>query len=243
MRRRPGVAGSFETFVARPAYEPAWQALRRASSQDTGLNAAQPERRPGLARMLRDTSSLRARYLGRQIACQDTLVPQAAAGCGPPAKRAAPPALAAAGPGAPAGSNHGGAKTACTVEVRRPSRKPILAVPSRFTTRSLMICRSIRTGSVPGWHAAATSGSEKQTSASTGPDRRKLPEAGGSSYRGSREPRGTSAGPGTLSELDYLGVSDRGILQQPPRKYSAFGVPWLRITMLSRRSAWTSGLL
>jgi AcrR family transcriptional regulator len=65
-----------EALVARPAAEPAWQALRHSFNLLLEETAVAPERGLRMARMLNDTPSLRARQLGKQLTWQDRLVPE-----------------------------------------------------------------------------------------------------------------------------------------------------------------------
>jgi AcrR family transcriptional regulator len=67
-----------EALVARPAGEPAWQALRHAFTVLLEATATSPERGLSMARMLNDTPSLRAGQLGKQVSWQDRLTPEVA---------------------------------------------------------------------------------------------------------------------------------------------------------------------
>jgi AcrR family transcriptional regulator len=74
----------------RPVEEPAWTALRRALDFLISLNQAEPERSLQLRLMLRDTPTLNARRLGKQVYWRQLLATQltsrsaAAARGGPP---------------------------------------------------------------------------------------------------------------------------------------------------------------
>lgn len=67
-----------DALVARPAREPAWQALRNAFNLLIEETAASPERWLSFTRMLDDTPSLKARQLSKQLSWQDRLVPEVA---------------------------------------------------------------------------------------------------------------------------------------------------------------------
>ena len=74
-----------DALVARPAAEPAWQALRNAFGPLLEEGSALPEQGLAQARMLRDTPSLKARQLGKQTGWQDLLAPEVARRLGVPA--------------------------------------------------------------------------------------------------------------------------------------------------------------
>jgi AcrR family transcriptional regulator len=67
-----------EALVARPAREPAWQALRQSFTLLLEEVAASPERGLSMARMLNDAPLLKARHLGKQLTWQDLLMPEVA---------------------------------------------------------------------------------------------------------------------------------------------------------------------
>jgi AcrR family transcriptional regulator len=67
-----------DALVARPAGEPAWQALRHAFDLLIEERNALPQQGLSVRRMLHDTPSLRARLLGRQLGWQDLLAPEVA---------------------------------------------------------------------------------------------------------------------------------------------------------------------
>jgi AcrR family transcriptional regulator len=67
-----------DALVARPADEPAWQALRHAFDLLIAERSAYPEGGMGMHRMLRDTPSLQARRLGKQLGWQELLAPEVA---------------------------------------------------------------------------------------------------------------------------------------------------------------------
>jgi AcrR family transcriptional regulator len=67
-----------DALVARPADEPAWQALRHAFNVLIEERSAYPEGGAGMHRMLRDTPSLQARQLGKQVGWQELLAPEVA---------------------------------------------------------------------------------------------------------------------------------------------------------------------
>jgi len=67
-----------DALVARPADEPAWQALRHAFNVLIAERSAYPEGGTGMHRMLRDTPSLQARHLGKQVGWQELLAPEVA---------------------------------------------------------------------------------------------------------------------------------------------------------------------
>jgi AcrR family transcriptional regulator len=67
-----------DALVARPAGEPAWQALRHAFDLLIAERSAYPEGGMGMHRMLRDTPSLQARRLGKQLGWQELLAPEVA---------------------------------------------------------------------------------------------------------------------------------------------------------------------
>ena len=70
-------------LAARPAAEPAWQALRRAFDLLVE-SATLPEQGLTMSRMLHDTPSLRARQLGKQLGWQDLLTTEVARRLGVP---------------------------------------------------------------------------------------------------------------------------------------------------------------
>jgi AcrR family transcriptional regulator len=65
-------------LAARPAQEPAWQALRHAFGLLIEEGDALPERGLTMSRMLHDTPSLKARQLGKQLGWQNLLAPEVA---------------------------------------------------------------------------------------------------------------------------------------------------------------------
>jgi AcrR family transcriptional regulator len=67
-----------DALIARPAHEPAWQALRHAFDLLIEEGNALPEQGLTMSRMLHDTPSLRARQLGKQLGWQDLLAPEIA---------------------------------------------------------------------------------------------------------------------------------------------------------------------
>jgi AcrR family transcriptional regulator len=67
-----------DALVARPADEPAWQALRHAFDLLIAERSAYPEGGMGMHRMLRDAPSLQARRLGKQLGWQELLAPEVA---------------------------------------------------------------------------------------------------------------------------------------------------------------------
>jgi AcrR family transcriptional regulator len=67
-----------DALTARPAHEPAWQALRHAFDLLIEEGNALPEQGLTMSRMLHDTPSLRARQLGKQLGWQDLLAPEIA---------------------------------------------------------------------------------------------------------------------------------------------------------------------
>jgi AcrR family transcriptional regulator len=67
-----------DALVARPADEPAWQALRHAFNVLIAERSAYPESGVSMHRMLRDTPSLQARQLGKQMGWQELLAPEVA---------------------------------------------------------------------------------------------------------------------------------------------------------------------
>jgi len=62
-------------LAARPDDEPPWLAMRRAFDLLVSLNDADPKRTLVLLRMLRDTPSLKARHLEKQLRWQELLTP------------------------------------------------------------------------------------------------------------------------------------------------------------------------
>jgi AcrR family transcriptional regulator len=73
-----------DALAARPAQEPAWQALRRAFDLLLEESGALPEQGLTMSRMLRDAPSLQARQLGKQLGWQDLLAPEVARRLGVP---------------------------------------------------------------------------------------------------------------------------------------------------------------
>lgn len=73
-----------DALVARPADEPAWQALRHAFNVLIAERSAYPEGGMSMHRMLRDTPSLQARQLGKQVGWQELLAPEVARRLGIP---------------------------------------------------------------------------------------------------------------------------------------------------------------
>jgi AcrR family transcriptional regulator len=73
-----------DALTARPAAEPAWQALRHAFDLLIVTGSALPEQGLAMHQMLHDTPSLRARQLGRQLGWQDLLAPEVARRLGAP---------------------------------------------------------------------------------------------------------------------------------------------------------------
>jgi AcrR family transcriptional regulator len=73
-----------DALAARPAEEPAWQALRRSFDLLIAERPAYPEDGLSLRRLLRDTPSLHARQLGKQQGWQDLLAPEVARRLGVP---------------------------------------------------------------------------------------------------------------------------------------------------------------
>jgi AcrR family transcriptional regulator len=69
---------ALDALTARPAAEPAWQALRHAFDLLIIEGRALPEQGLTMSQMLHDTPSLRARQLGKQLGWQDLLVPEVA---------------------------------------------------------------------------------------------------------------------------------------------------------------------
>jgi AcrR family transcriptional regulator len=65
-----------EALIARPEREPAWRALRLAFQVLLEEMVDAPERGLNLAHMFRDTPSLKARHLCRQLSWLDLLVPE-----------------------------------------------------------------------------------------------------------------------------------------------------------------------
>jgi AcrR family transcriptional regulator len=65
-----------DALIARPEREPAWRSLRLAFQVLLKEMVDAPERGLNLARMFRDTPSLKARHLCRQLSWQDLLVPE-----------------------------------------------------------------------------------------------------------------------------------------------------------------------
>jgi AcrR family transcriptional regulator len=87
-----------DALAARPAEEPAWQALRRSFDLLIAERLAYPEDGLSMRRLLRDTPSLQARQLGKQQGWQDLLAPEVARRLGVPSEAldARPRALVAA---------------------------------------------------------------------------------------------------------------------------------------------------
>jgi len=85
--RWPGLRGHQvrDALTARPAEEPAWQALRRAFDLLIEARLAYPQDGISVRRLLHDTPSLRARQLGKQLGWQDLLAPEVARRLGVPA--------------------------------------------------------------------------------------------------------------------------------------------------------------
>lgn len=77
---------ALDALTARPAAEPAWQALRHAFDLLIIEGSALPEQGLAMSQMLHDTPSLRARQLGKQLGWQDLLVPEVARRLGVPAE-------------------------------------------------------------------------------------------------------------------------------------------------------------
>jgi len=75
-----------DALAARPAAEPAWQALRHAFDLLIEEGNALPEQGLAMSRMLQDTPSLKARQLGKQLGWQDLLAPEVARRLGVPAE-------------------------------------------------------------------------------------------------------------------------------------------------------------
>jgi len=75
-----------DALTARPAAEPAWEALRHAFDVLIEEGSALPEQGLTMSRMLRDTPSLKARQLGKQLGWQDLLAPEIARRLGVPAE-------------------------------------------------------------------------------------------------------------------------------------------------------------
>jgi len=71
-------------LTARPAAEPAWQALRHAFDLLVAEASALPEQGLTMSRMLHDTPSLRARQIGKQLGWQDLLAAEVARRLGVP---------------------------------------------------------------------------------------------------------------------------------------------------------------
>lgn len=67
-----------DALAARPAHEPAWQALRRSFDLLIEERLAYPDEGLTLRRILHDTPSLQARQLGKQLGWQDLLAPEVA---------------------------------------------------------------------------------------------------------------------------------------------------------------------
>jgi len=90
-----------DALTARPAEEPAWEALRHALDLLIEEGSALPEQGLTMNRMLHDTPSLRARQLGKQMGWQDLLAPEVARrlGVSPEAPDPRPRALVAAAVG------------------------------------------------------------------------------------------------------------------------------------------------
>ena len=77
-----------DALAARPADEPAWQALRRSFDLLITERLAYPDEGLTLRRILHDTPSLQARQLGKQLGWQDLLAPEVARRLGSPASPA-----------------------------------------------------------------------------------------------------------------------------------------------------------
>jgi AcrR family transcriptional regulator len=75
-----------DALTARPATEPAWEALRHAFDVLIEEGSALPEQGLTMNRMLHDTPSLKARQLGKQLGWQDLLAPEIARRLGVPAE-------------------------------------------------------------------------------------------------------------------------------------------------------------
>lgn len=73
-----------DALAARPAHEPAWQALRRSFDLLIEERLAYPDEGLTLRRILHDTPSLQARQLGKQLGWQDLLAPEVARRLGVP---------------------------------------------------------------------------------------------------------------------------------------------------------------
>jgi AcrR family transcriptional regulator len=65
-----------DALAARPADEPAWQALRHAFDLLIEESSALPEQGLRMRRLLHETPSLQARLLGKQLGWQDQLAPE-----------------------------------------------------------------------------------------------------------------------------------------------------------------------
>jgi AcrR family transcriptional regulator len=73
-------------LTARPAAEPAWEALRHAFDLLIEEGDVLPEQGLTMSRMLHDTPSLKARQLGKQLGWQDLLAPEVARRLGIPSE-------------------------------------------------------------------------------------------------------------------------------------------------------------
>ena len=73
-----------DALAARPADEPAWQALRRSFDPLITERLAYPDEGLTLRRILHDTPSLQARQLGKQLGWQALLAPEVARRLGVP---------------------------------------------------------------------------------------------------------------------------------------------------------------
>ncbi|MGO8894571.1 MAG: TetR family transcriptional regulator [Streptosporangiaceae bacterium] len=73
-----------DALAARPAHEPAWQALRRSFDLLITERLTYPDEGLTLRRILHDTPSLQARQLGKQLGWQDLLAPEVARRLGVP---------------------------------------------------------------------------------------------------------------------------------------------------------------
>jgi AcrR family transcriptional regulator len=75
-----------DALAARPAAEPAWQALRHAFDLLLEEGSALPRQGLAMSRMLQDTPSLKVRQLGKQLGWQDLLTPEVARRLGVPSE-------------------------------------------------------------------------------------------------------------------------------------------------------------
>jgi len=73
-----------DALAARPADEPAWQALRRSFDPLITERLSYPDEGLTLSRILHDTPSLQARQLGKQLGWQDLFAPEVARRLGIP---------------------------------------------------------------------------------------------------------------------------------------------------------------